>query len=102
MLLKDLKDIQIHNQHDILAEGVYCYDEQVAVEHSDVNYMNKEGEGVYSIWVGTRGEYSIEKITDEKVLNSNYDDLVMDEDEYEEFAEAGGEAMTNYFYYKQF
>ena len=42
MLLKDLKDIQIHNQHDILAEGVYCYDEQVAVEHSDVNYMNKE------------------------------------------------------------
>ena len=68
MLLKDIKDVQILNQHDVLAQGIYCYEEQISVEYEDVNYMNKEGEGVYSIWSGTRGEYEIEKITDEKML----------------------------------
>ncbi len=102
MLLKDLKDIQILNQHDVLAQGIYCYEEQIPVEVEDVNYMNKEGEGVYSILSGTRGEYEIEKITDEKMLNSDINDYVMTEEEYEESCERGDECATDYFYYKQF
>ena len=102
MLLKDLKNERIYNQHDLLAEGVYCFDEQIAVDYADVNYMNKEGEGVYSIWSGTRGEYEIEKVTRERALNSHIDNFKMTDKQYEKACEEGDECFTDYFYYKQF
>ena len=68
MLLKDLKKEKIYNQHDMLNEGAPCYDENEILDIADVNYMNEQGEGVYSIWLGTRGEYEIEKIRNQWVV----------------------------------
>lgn len=101
MLLKDLKKEKIYNQHDMLNEGAPCYDENEILDIADVNYMNEQGEGVYSIWLGTRGEYEIDKITDEKDLNSDLYKFRMTEEEFEKSCERGDECFTDYFYYKQ-
>ena len=102
MLLKDIKNERIVNEQDLNTIGLYCYEEQIPVAYEDIDYMNKEGEGVYSILSGTRGEYEIEKITNEKILNSDINDYVMTDEKYEEACERGDECATDYFYYKQF
>ena len=101
MLLKDLKEEKIYNQHDLLAKGAPCYDISVPLDEGDVNYMNEQGEGVYSIWSGTRGEYEIEKVTREKALYSDIFNFRMTEEEYDKACEEGDECYTDYFYYKQ-
>ena len=97
MNIKDLKEYA-KNESEIRKYGLDCYEENCYIDDDWIDYLNENGEGVYSLTSGTRGEISIEKVTDKEVLNNL---PIMDDDEYEIAVENGSEIWVDYFYYKK-
>jgi hypothetical protein len=94
MLVSELKKYS-NNESEIRRYGLDCYEENCFIDDDNIDYLNENGESVYSIECGTRGEITIEKITDKNVLNSDLESIQQTEEERE-----NSEVWIDYFYYK--